>query len=151
MKTASFGSISSGTMRPEDLIPTFAGELQWLTPVERTTEESNLLAEADALETDGDGYYIDAEAADEILESLWEALNEHAPAYGYFGAQDGDGACYGFWLSECFEQEFEGLKVNDLNDVSQNYEGEVLEVNDHGNMTLYYTKDNGLVEVWSLV
>lgn len=39
--------------------------------------------------------------------------------------------------------EYEGLQVTDLSDVPEGYKGEVLEVNDHGNVTLYRCFKNG--------
>src|SRR6267154_6593467 len=120
--TAQFGSISSGTMRADDLVPAFAAELEWLTSggrADRTTEESKLLAEADAIED------YESEDASELLCELFDALAYHAPPYGYFGAHEGDGADYGFWLSSDFEQDFDGLKVSDTSEVPLAYVGEV--------------------------
>jgi hypothetical protein len=37
---------------------------------------------------------------DVALEDLTEALQDLAPTGFYFGASEGDGACFGFWLSE---------------------------------------------------
>lgn len=47
--------------------------------------------------------------------------------------------------------DFDGLKVEDTSQVSDSYIGEVLHVNDHGNITLYNAKNGKLTEVWSLV
>jgi len=146
-----FGSISSGTMLPEDLIPCFSSELAAILReqgAEANREHVKLVREADALED------YEGEEADGILEELFDALNEYAPAYGYFGAHPGDGADYGFWLSEDWEQcalDSGALKVNDLADVPADYSGEVIEVNDHGNVTLYAADHGKLTEVWSVV
>lgn len=148
---ATFGSISSGTMRNEDLIPEFAWHLEQFAkaaaphPGAINPDHLDLVNEADALED------FDSEEADELLSSLFDALNEYAPAYGYFGAHPGDGADYGFWLSESFKQDFDGLKVSDTSEVPEDYCGEVLHINDHGNMTLYSCDSGRLSEVWSLV
>ena len=152
--TANLGSISSGTMRTEDLIPAFAAELDWCTSggrADRTTEESKLLADADGVED------YDSENASEILSELFDALNEHAPAYAYFGAHEGDGADYGFWIhSDVFESHgcFDGLRVSDTSEVPADYVGEVLHVNDHGNATLYVkdkAESDELREIWAVV
>lgn len=44
-------------------------------------------------------------------------------------------------LRECGE--FEGLVVDDLSEVPGRFAGEVLHVNDHGNVTLYRAFKNG--------
>ena len=153
MKTASFGSISGATMRIDDLINAFAGQLEALAD---DNEYEALIAEAaDWLTQEDNGIRTDyhQDQGGYILEELFDALDEAAPPYGYFGAHPGDGADYGFWLSECFEQDFDGLKVDDTSKVPADYCGEVLHVHDHGNMTLY-AKDAGapeLREIWSLV
>jgi hypothetical protein len=82
---------------------------------------------------------------------LFDALDAYAPAYFYFGAHPGDGADYGFWLSESFPDDFDGLKVSDTADVPKGHTGEVLHANDHGNMTLYaYSRGRGR-ELWAVV
>ena len=145
-KIASFGSVSSGTMRPEDLIPEFAWTLKHLAPIRR--EHHKLVREAEALED------YESEDAGYILEDLFDALNEYAPAYGYFGAHPGDGSDYGFWLSESFDQDVEdsgGIKIADLSELPKGYSGEALLVNDHGNATLYSCSRGRAREVWSVV
>lgn len=143
---AQFGSISSGTMRSEDLIPAFASELQYLAPA-TATDHARLVQEANDLEDH-------EEEADDVLEALFDALNDYAPAYGYFGAHVGDGADYGFWLCEDFQQMIKddgGLEVADTSEVPDDYTGEVLHVNDHGNATLYVADKGKLTEVWAVV
>ena len=150
--TAQFGSVSTGTMRPEDLIPVFADALKDL---KTSKEDRKLINDAESLdfhEDNEDGVLMDT--AEYVLSELFDALDAHAPAYGYFGAHPGDGADYGWWLGEEWERNFEdvdGLKVADLTEVPKGYTGEVMQVNDHGNMTLYsYLQGRGR-EVWSLV
>jgi hypothetical protein len=96
--------------------------------------------------------YFESDDVGYDLEDLFSCLDAHAAPYCYFGAHPGDGCDYGFWLREDFDQEFEGLKVDDLSDVPSIYRGEVLVVNDHGNMTLYNRGRNGrLTEIWGIV
>lgn len=150
MKYAQFGSISSGTMRAEDLIPAFTWELNYQFKRQprsfKRAEYRKLINEANRL-TD-----YDSEEADEILQNLFDKLEHFAPPYGYFGAHPGDGADYGFWLSEDFPEDgFDGLRVNDTSEVPSDYTGEVLHVNDHGNMTLYVATRGKLRELWAVV
>jgi hypothetical protein len=148
------GSISSGTMREEDLIPCFLDTLEQLNPSEATSireEYSDLLSRLSADEMTSEDQ---DEASCLLNETLFDALGNCAPPYFYFGSHPGDGADYGFWLSEEFEELFKddgGLKVSDLSKVPADYSGDVLHVSDHGNPTLYSATNGKLTEVWSLV
>lgn len=143
---ARLGSISAGTMRPADLIPTFCWELRHLG--KRSTELSRIERQTNRV---NDGEYYDSEEASYDLDSLFDMLNEYAPAYCYFGAHPGDGSDYGFWVDENLEYDFDGLKIDDLAEVPEHYTGDILHVNDHGNMTLYTAKNGFYREVWSIV
>lgn len=155
---AHFGSVSHGTLRSEDLISSFSGELADMPGV-RSNKETVLLAECDAWEEfdeeneDSAALLSHEEQGSELVNDLIDALQEYAPAYAYFGTHPGDGADFGFWLSESFPEEFDGRKVSDLADVEDSYRGEILVVNDHGNMTLYVTDGpaHTLREIWAVV
>lgn len=154
--TPIIGSISSGTMREEDLIPCFLDCLEHFSPDQAAAireEHADDLAKLGSDDCDDDTM----ESLSYLLnETLCDALQQYAPPYFCFGSHPGDGADYGFWLSENFRQDFEddgGLVVNDLSELPEDYEGsaEVLVVNDHGNMTLYAVDGDKLNEIWSLV
>lgn len=105
------GTVSHGTLRPEDLIPTFLDALD--DAIEESTFEpgadaphrvarvGSLQSALGSLERrmDEPGYY-DSEAVEWDLEWLFEQLNEFAPAGHYFGAHPGDGSDFGFWAHE---------------------------------------------------
>jgi len=147
---AQFGTISHGTMRTKDLIPAFANELEYLAGDEAGFDV--LISRANALLMDEDGnYYLNEDDAQEVLNYLFDALNSLAPSYAYFGSHSGDGSDYGFWLSEDLVQEFDGLKVSDTSEVPEDFSGEVLHVNDHGNATLYAANAGILTEIWAVV
>ena len=150
MTYADFGSISSGTMRPEDLLPCFAWELRNLAKrAGRVREFKTLLNECDAIDFDSD---YAADTAEDLVNDLSDALQEFSPPYAYFGSHPGDGADYGFWISETLDHDFEGLRVSDTSEIPAGYSGEILLVNDHGNMTLYRKPRRGkMIELWSLV
>ena len=113
MTTFSIGSVSSGTMRAEDLIPCFVDlldeykeDLSLSLPVGATFGQTeavkmqvaaidNLLAGIEQRMKDQD--YYESEHCDWDLEELFEQLNAAAPDGCYFGAHPGDGADYGFW------------------------------------------------------
>jgi hypothetical protein len=165
----SLGTVSHGTLRTQDLLEAFANELKdratgdELTPVRRELIDDALtyakLIEADHLNDDGQ------EAAGEIVNELIEALTELAPAYVHFGAHEGDGSDFGFWVSwDSLEEDARYgnymLKVSDTADVPTDYSGYVMHVTDHGNVTLYSAEpyrggaaDHGpmLTELWACV
>jgi len=161
MKYANFGTVSRavshGTMRLEDLLLDFASELEYHVQnnAEAWCSDNGRLQRDKYMELIGEAREIDAddENASEVLDELFGALNDFAPPYAYFGAYPGDGCDYGFWLSEDFSEQIAefGLKVSDTSEVPDDYEGEVLHVNDHGNATLYSADHGKLTEIWSVV
>lgn len=88
-----YGTVSHGTMRPEDLIPEFTWVLRQL---DTKKEYTRLVSSANY-------QYIWTGGDDAMLESLFDALNELAPEGYYFGAHPGDGSDYGFWPIEEME------------------------------------------------
>ena len=147
---AQIGTVSHGTMREEDLIPEFTDTLEYYAKQNNRKDHLAIVEEIRG-RMDNDDYYQSDDASWDLNETLFDALNEYAMPYFYFGSHLGDGSDYGYWLSEGFEEEFDGLKVSDLNDVPKGYTGELLEVNDHGNMTLYKVVRGRKYEVWAIV
>lgn len=89
-----YGTVSHGTMRAENLIPCFASLLKEL---DNEGYYSDLIDEADNMKDfESDKAYL-------LLDNLWDALADYAPAGYYFGAHPGDGADYGFWPVDCEE------------------------------------------------
>lgn len=102
MKHASPGSISSGTLRPEDLIPRFVSELhfhQRQNPSLPPTSEATLALESARQFIASPGNWDDEEAG-YVMEDLFLALESFAPPDHYFGSHPGDGADFGFWPVE---------------------------------------------------
>ncbi len=148
--TLSIGSVSSGTMRTEDLIPSFLWEAQHLAPTQDERKQVNAIRKASDVNEDAE--YWQSVGVGYDLEALFDILNNHCPPYMYFGSHTGDGADYGVWLSETFEEDFNGLKVSDTSEVPARYVGEVLHFSDHGNLTLYYKPRYGTMrEIWGIV
>ena len=147
------GSISSGTMRTEDLIPEFLYTLEHLAKLNKRKDHIAIVKRI-SKDSEREGYYDSEESSWDLNEDLFNALNEYAAPYCYFGANEGDGADFGFWLSCDFQQEIrdnDGLEVADLAEVPKGYTGEVLHVNDHGNATLYTVKRGKFHEIWAVV
>jgi len=101
------GSVSSGTMRSEDLIPAFVDVLSAYWPAKASKierEYANVFAELDNEDNrDKYGFNLPDEVAEDagwLVEELFDALQELAPDGFYFGAHVGDGSDYGFWQEE---------------------------------------------------
>jgi hypothetical protein len=139
------GSVSSGTMRSEDLIPAFEGALR---------EVRGGSAELVSLRRYTTSLSSDEEKAN-YVESLFDTLNDYAPPFCYFGAHEGDGAAYGCWPSYSVIAEAirygEAIEISDLSELPKGYTGDVFLVNDHGNMTHYRCVKGRTYEQWSLV
>lgn len=95
--------VSEGTLRTEDLIPTFASTLRRrLVDSEREgrpVPESawEILEDIEGMVESGDISYYDSANASYDLDWLFDNLNSYAPTGMYFGSAEGDGACFGFW------------------------------------------------------
>ena len=112
LKCVKEGVVSSGTMRREDIIPTFFDLL------DEIRDELSLSGSVDNPEITqycksnvsridrflgeveqswkSDGYY-DSEDAGWDLETMCDMLSSFSPEGCYFGSHHGDVACYGFW------------------------------------------------------
>lgn len=157
MKYASLGSVSSGTMRDKDLLAAFAFELAYQMKRQATRfprrAYRKLINDAKRrlrlMEKQGSPIEYDAGS---LVSDMFEALNDFAPPYAYFGSVEGDGADFGYWMTSDLDECFDGLKVSDTSEVPYGYRGEVLHVNDHGNCTLYVAGGRGkLREIWAVV
>jgi hypothetical protein len=175
LRPASFGSVSSGTLRSEDLLNALHSELEW--QVQRNgaflacpenfplrDRCAKLLGEAsDAFGEDGETLTEEGEEhASEIISDLCDCLSEFAPSYGYFGAHEGDGACFGYWVNvENVKEQVAFVSSKRQPEPAADFRGEWLEVNERGNCTLFVREDNttdafardGYVdrEVWGIV
>src|SRR5260221_14436836 len=102
MKTASLGSISTGTLRTEDLLETFADELEyhvqrnadeWCSDAGRHNRDLYLKLVNDAREIGEEGHPdYESEEASEIVSELQDKLGDFAGPYCYFGTLESDGA-----------------------------------------------------------
>lgn len=103
--------VSSGTLRTADLIEAFLDVLKEINP----DAYSDLIAQAQEDGCPCDTWYMDLElhldweswvesdpqSADYFLnELLFDAMNEQSGDGLYFGAHEGDGACFGWWRVE---------------------------------------------------
>lgn len=102
-------SVSHGTMRDIDLIPSFLSVLELV----EYPGISAYRIEWDEIEKsrkqDGHNYWCICKYCDSsyLMEDVWDALMEIAPDGCYFGAHPGDGSDYGFWKEEDIDDEYD--------------------------------------------
>jgi hypothetical protein len=157
------GSISTGTLRTEDLLPAFTYTMGELThsPISNTSKYPNeamakLWDEAikaiNNPDTDTNPLSDDeCVARNEILSDLQDALNELCPPFVYFGTLEGDGADFGFWpdmdrLNEEMRSTTSDFQADNCWTLTD--DGVIVHVSDHGNVTVMDMERNVL---WSVV
>jgi hypothetical protein len=108
--------VSTDTLRTDHLADAYLGALDCLGQDMPEPFRSDLQqCAAYASGTTGPDHQ---EAWDIAVNWAAERLGELAPAGFYFGASEGDGACFGFWLTEDWTEALEhlGLDADDLTD-----------------------------------
>lgn len=160
------GEFSSGTLRPEDVVPALL-DLASAVRLSRADRFAvrRLGAEFAAWE-DRPDRFPDFDPI-EVWDELDLLLGNYAPDYARFGSLEGDGACLGVWplVDEAAEEarrfaRGRGSEVAPSREAAEaawrNREADrpwlALEVNDHGNATLFRRIGPGRWrEVWSVV
>ena len=171
VRDAEIGTVSSGTMLDEDVIPALLDELS------RIDHVALLKLAAEYVDDYGISPYNIATSTSEsyddvrqwLSEELFGTLDEYAPPLCYFGAHPGDGADYGFWPYEDAEtaaaddpDEYtvvshtgsktfvNGTRVPNGYDHAEAPTPFVLEISDHGNLALYgpVGDDGTRPEIW---
>lgn len=147
------GEIIGGTHRVADLVPRFVLELEILARKNGVIDRhADLLLRAHWLFITKNW---DGEEAISVCADLAEALDDYAPPYAHFGVHGDDGASFGFWIDDIDEikaqvTDMSGMVVGDLSEVPEGFSGEVLLINDHGNVSLYVSAHGSLKEVWGV-
>lgn len=96
------GSVSTGTLRAEDLLASFSSALTSLyegagKPIPRHIRK--LLGDARRADTENEDPF-NAEVVNGLIGDLMDELEHFAPDGYYFGAHPGDGADFGYWPVE---------------------------------------------------
>ena len=118
------GSISTGTLRPEDLLDTFYLKL---------VELGQTPTQADSGYIDGGESYAD----EELLDIYTDALQECCPPYVHFGTNEGDGADFGFCPDvDRLNADIADSEYRNGDDILLLEEMVLVTVNDHGNVTV---------------
>lgn len=95
-------TVSYGTHRPDHLVVAFGKLLvelgenleEWEDVMEWCAISASLPVMPDGLSAN------EYDQLHDCVEEFESLLNSHAPDGYMFGASDGDGACFGFWLSD---------------------------------------------------
>ena len=130
------GSISTGTLKPADLMATYESTLEaMLSPTDFSIAIESI--------------YRHDEDSDMVC-AYEDALQALCPPFVYFGTLEGDGADFGFWpdmdsLNEAMQYGdvtfHDDERILDEHDV-------IIQVSDHGNVTVMDMERNVL---WSVV
>jgi hypothetical protein len=137
------GSISTGTLRTEALLQRFADTLKACGSTSNEIDNAYDFVNAIETEDNPDGN-PDAQL---IMDLLWEALEAMCPPFIYFGALEGDGADFGFWV--------DNVAVDDaITTASENEEGDAYITEDgllahDGHDVTYMDMERNIV--WSTV
>jgi hypothetical protein len=162
-QTLRLGSISSGTLRTEDLLPAFLETAEALRlSAEDRRKVRGIRKEWDALQDEienGAARDTEIEAmGEDVLRDIEDILNAHCPDYCSFGAHEGDGSDFGVWPTDIeipwHEAGNDDIgKSAELPKASDVAQWHWLTVTDHGNCTLWRKTHGGRrwTECWSLV
>jgi len=163
---AKIGSVISGTMRPQDVIPAL---LQALLPLDilaynefvelaggsiiRSRKIKPLQLFYDITWEEDDAIFWMVDDVPDLLSELLDMLNDKAPPFCYFGAHEGNGSDFGFWVNiEAVEQAVtDGELLSFSDDLPDEIpENDFIVVNDHGNVSLYHVV-RSFETVWEIV
>lgn len=100
------GCVSSGTLRTEDLGRSFCNEYhRYTTRTPDSIRHMEWWLEGDTDSLRDVGYQETTtwdELGTELLQDVFAEMEHLAPSGIYFGAHEGDGACFGWW--ECGDE-----------------------------------------------
>jgi hypothetical protein len=146
------GTIVHGSLKPEDIGPPCLDVARRiLGSRKRSKRISEVMLDAHrANRRDWQG-----EHDTEILDDLMDVLTEIAPPFVHFGCSEGDGSDFGFWpdidLMEEMAKAGSLKKVSGLEDLPKDFRGDVMIVNDHGNISYGIVNSRGYREIWACV
>ena len=90
------GTVIEGTLRNDDLLEAFSGELDTIRTDSRA--HYNLVFDAQNRWYRDDGSDDREDDIPDLINELIDAINEYRLPYTYFGTNYGDGADFGWWI-----------------------------------------------------
>lgn len=144
----SIGSISTDTTNPMAVVDSLLWDIEHirLSAKDRATVR-RLRKEFDDLGCAG--HESEQDAASEILEELTDLAGCYCPDYTYVGSHIGDGADFGVWPDHDATDDgfcFKGERA----DAGKEYT-HCLEVNDHGNCSMFRRAGHRWILTWDCV
>jgi hypothetical protein len=151
METLELGSVSSGTMLEEDLIPSFMAILGGVDPKRAKSyhwANRKYFNYLDGKRTNHSTLELDdiVNCLSEIVDELMNMLYDYCPSYTYFGTHPGDAADYGVWVDDdSIREDIREGTLHEVSDLSEldtmlvedgKLPKSVIVTNDHGNQTL---------------
>ena len=133
MSTARMGTVSSDTLDNEELFDAFLGALNGLDSEAAAKFRGEWLGDLDT-DDDFEAFY---ESCSDAIAELQNLLNDYAPPFCRFGTLEGDGADFGYWPDHEYIQEIIRASVPFGDRLINADEGVIIEVNDHGNVTIW--------------
>jgi hypothetical protein len=133
-KPFTLGSVSTGTLRPEDLLPAFASIMRQFLDA-----NGHSAIYVERAETIVRNDFYDMELAEELVSTLMDGIQGYCPPFIYFGAHPGDGADFGFWpdWDALDEARRDGDGMTYANGEEYLVDANVIvQVSDHGNTTV---------------
>ena len=153
------GTISHGTLRAQDLLPAFletltarGGKVPDDLECGKYIEYLNWPGPGTAACDDDDAFWASEEATWD-MEALTDALQNISPPFVYFGTHPGDGSDFGFWpdrdaIQEAIDPTSCLVRINANGDYVLEEDGVIVQVSDHGNVTVMDLERN---VIWSVV
>ena len=156
MSQFQLGSISTGTLRTQDLLPVFLETFIALGGNVPSDLECGSYIEylnwpnPETTACDEDDKFWDSEDAMWDMEALTNGLNNLCPPFVYFGTLEGDGSDFGFWPDmEALNEAMQHMGMASESDEEiLAEEGVIVQVADHGNVTVMDIDRN---VIWSVV
>lgn len=156
MSQFQLGSISTGTLRTQDLLPVFLETFIALGGNVPSDLECGSYIEylnwpnPETTACDEDDKFWDSEDAMWDMEALTNGLNNLCPPFVYFGTLEGDGSDFGFWPDmEALNEAMQHMGMASESDEEiLAEEGVIVQVSDHGNVTVMDIDRN---VIWSVV
>jgi hypothetical protein len=145
-RTLPIGSLSTGTLKPEDILPDlfYASRRIRVSAAARRTLQK--------LEREFDSAEDDSLSDDLLVRVVLRVLEDYTPDYCYLGSHPGDGADIGVWPAwDAIEDGRRDRDIAESRETAGPEDRYVLDVNDHGNATLYRRAGRRWIEVWAVV
>ena len=135
-KSITIGSYGSGSLLDADVTSAYLDIYIHVVPED--DRDAGLVKEAQDIVSGAGDDTGDSDAAQWVIEALYDAANNALPAYLQAGTHEGDGADFGIWpCMDQIEEDRQSGELHSIDTISEHVPSNAIEVNDHGNVTMY--------------